>query len=795
MTARRLILASLVVVGVLAVWAPFANASKSRLVTGEFGVFAKATGVAVDQMTGYVYVVDGPANEVDVFKPTNPGEYEELAPLSGSTGSEKTPAESFDIREEPASVAVYDKGSNAIVYVTDPLHNVVDKFEYNATTKEYTYLCEFTGPGAPCVASESELGAGEPFVHFQEPGGVAVDSEGNVYIASYGPNNGLVDKFNAAGLYQWGLSGETNPEVDGPVSVAADTEGNVYVVDYKSKTVKLEVGGGGAVLYEGVLEGGESFAVAVEQSSKHVLVDIGASVIEFESMGDLLGKFGAGALVESDGVGIYEAAESVYVSNVSDVAIFGPPVAAVREPTTLPASSVEKISATLNGVVDTEGEIVEYFFQYGPCATLETCSSSPYSEQTDKESGMGPAIEVKTALSKLAGNTVYHYRLVAASEGREVAGNEIAFETLPAVAGVSQCDATSVGDEGATLLGALEPLGTLTNWSFQYGETTGYETGETSEETSNSDFAVQPETKVTGLEPNMTYHCRLIVQDEFGTTPGRDGEFKTLTTPATVDEPPPAELASEITRKTVVLHGAINPENSPTQYFFRYGKTSSYGSSTSEASAGQGFGSETVQSERIEDLQTGTTYHFALEASHAASEGGTVTGPDYAFTTAPGTPPVVGVGEASAVTQTSATISDTINPESLPTTYEIDLGTDTTYGGARIFGQVVEGHETIAVNLEDLAPGTTYLLRVLATNEDGTVEGPPDQTFMTPGVTSPITEPLAPPLLATPLIAFPTEQGKVIKPRSMKKSGKSKKRHRAKPSGKRKAKDRVKRRK
>ena len=67
--------------------------------------------------------------------------------------------------------------------------------------------------------------------------------------------------------------------------------------------------------------------------------------------------------------------------------------------------------------------------------------------------------------------------------------------------------------------------------------------------------------------------------------------------------------------------------------------------------------------------------------------------------------------------------------------------------------------------------------------------------FTTPGVVSPMTQPLSPPLLAMPPIAFPTEHGKVIKPPSKKKSSKSKKKHHARSKGKRKAKGEVKRKK
>ncbi len=143
---------------------------------------------------------------------------------------------------------------------------------------------------------------------------------------------------------------------------------------------------------------------------------------------------------------------------------------------------------------------------------------------------------------------------------------------------------------------------------------------------------------------------------------------------------------------------------------------------------------------------------------------------------AAGAAPVVGEALASAVTQTGATILDTVDPRGLPTSYEFDIGEAETVAGVvrydyshlKIFGQAGPGNETIEVRLQGLAPGTTYHYRIVATNKDGSSPEDVEQEFTTLGVPSPIVQPVAPPQLAIPPIAFPVEEPAapaVVKPK------------------------------
>ncbi len=66
---------------------------------------------------------------------------------------------------------------------------------------------------------------------FNGPKGIAVDSNGNVFVVDQGNNR--IEKFSNTGVYisQWGSYGTGNGQFNSPYGVAVDSSGNVYVVD------------------------------------------------------------------------------------------------------------------------------------------------------------------------------------------------------------------------------------------------------------------------------------------------------------------------------------------------------------------------------------------------------------------------------------------------------------------------------------------------------------------------------------------------------------------------------------
>jgi hypothetical protein len=96
-------------------------------------------------------------------------------------------------------------------------------------------------------------------------------------------------------------------------------------------------------------------------------------------------------------------------------------------------------------------------------------------------------------------------------------------------------------------------------------------------------------------------------------------------------------------------------------------------------------------------------------------------------------PPTVTTGGVSNIQPTSATLNGTINPSGYPTTYRFEYGTTTSYGQNAPVPNGSAGDEDVvdrAVTVNNLAPGSTYHYRLVATNEGGTTYGT-DKTFKT----------------------------------------------------------------
>lgn len=88
--------------------------------------------------------------------------------------------------------------------------------------------------------------------------------------------------------------------------------------------------------------------------------------------------------------------------------------------------------------------------------------------------------------------------------------------------------------------------------------------------------------------------------------------------------------AADVTDQSATLTGTVNPEGSATSWFFQYGPTVAYGSSTPAVSAGAGTTAKAVAA-AIASLTPATRYHYRLVAQSAA---GTALGSDRTFTTA-----------------------------------------------------------------------------------------------------------------------------------------------------------------
>jgi subtilisin family serine protease len=72
---------------------------------------------------------------------------------------------------------------------------------------------------------------------------------------------------------------------------------------------------------------------------------------------------------------------------------------------------------------------------------------------------------------------------------------------------------------------------------------------------------------------------------------------------------------TSVTTNSATLNGTVNPNRATTTYYFEYGKTASYGTTTTETNAGSGTADVPVSAD-ITGLSEGTTYHFQLVATN-----------------------------------------------------------------------------------------------------------------------------------------------------------------------------------
>ncbi len=173
---------------------------------------------------------------------------------------------------------------------------------------------------------------------------------------------------------------------------------------------------------------------------------------------------------------------------------------------------------------------------------------------------------------------------------------------------------SAVGPERATLNGAVNPdsAGEAT-CEFEYGTTAAYGSrAPCTKPVPEGNAVTSVQAEITGLQPDTVYHYRLDAHNQNGIVntgqgPEDEGTFKT--------EGPgiESESVSEVTASSATLNTVIEPDNSPTSYYFEYGRTTEYGSQTVRAPVGSGEGDASLAA-HIRDLEAGALYHYRVVA-------------------------------------------------------------------------------------------------------------------------------------------------------------------------------------
>jgi len=185
--------------------------------------------------------------------------------------------------------------------------------------------------------------------------------------------------------------------------------------------------------------------------------------------------------------------------------------------------------------------------------------------------------------------------------------------------------------------------------------------------------------------------------------------------------------ATSLKYSSATLNAIVNPNGANTSYYFEYGTSTDYGSSTGDVNIGGGTSDVSVNAS-ITELNFSTIYHFRVVAT---SSFGTGYGSDKTFTT-DSLMPTVSTLSATLITPNSATLNGAVNPNGEAATYYFEYGLDTSYGSTTSSGSAGSGTSSVSVNASifGLISDTTYHYRLAATNSSGTSYGN-DETFST----------------------------------------------------------------
>jgi DNA-binding beta-propeller fold protein YncE len=598
------------------------------------GQFGSPRGVAVNETTGHVYVVDSSRNRIQEFDAF--GNFVRAWGYGVQTGTA-----AFEICNAPGPCVSGIGGAGAgqlatpqkvavdqdsgDVYVTSPNNRRVDKFDSSGN-----FLFAFgwgvdTGAAAlqtcttasTCQAGSSGAGAGQ--LGTASAGHhVAVDPRnGDVVVAD--PLNRRVQKFDSAGnfLFAFGWGVDTGaaaletcttasscqagaPQGAGagqfannqPLAVAVDSAGAVYTADNSNpfnfpsevdrRVQKFNAAATSAADFapahtSGTAQDPGPTTLAIDSSNDHVLVAKDNQVLELDAGGGLTDTHAAGSgLPAAAGLAVDGPGGRIYLTIIQQTAVDNNRVfilAPITPPsaTISPVTDVSAESATFHGTVNPNGGGLPTGYHFEYSDDGGfTWTSLPV---PDVDVGNGTSdVPVSEAASGLEPNTDYRVRLVASRPfaGGSATSVEQAFTTDAAPPSISGVGSSEITDTTAVLGGRVDPNHSHTTYRFDYGTDTSYGNSTPLDSAGSGPSSVAVSKAIAGLQPNTEYHFRLVASNPTGVTEGTD---QTFTTDA--DPPAPGGRAYEMVSPVDKNGGDIERDVPPGRLAYQTGAASS----------------------------------------------------------------------------------------------------------------------------------------------------------------------------------------------------------------------------
>jgi hypothetical protein len=450
----------------------------------------------------------------------------------------------------------------------------VNKTKVEAKASEAEQNVCTAASGNECQSgTKGEAGGGE----FSAPKSVAVDSSestssGDVYVGDAGTKT--VYKFASNGAFISAENGSTAPQGPFPSveAITVDDSGKLWVLDLRGFVFRFAADGSfvGPVLE--TVNGARPAGIEVTSSGKFFIVDGFEGVEEFGEAGELIGTVTpspAAGGKRASGVALDHSTGDLYADLSTEIVRILPgcvPVPQGRctiadsfgfpdlqsgagiaadasddavlaadesagvvdrfnvglEAVTDPAGETTASEATVHGAVNPEGATVtECGFEYGP--SEEYGQSIPCQETV----GLGTSpVAVHARLTGLVGGTTYHYRVFAKNSAGIVRAEDGTFTTA-STAVIEEVSARSVSSGSAELVARVNPKGLDAHYRFEYGTNTTYGTRVPvpDQDIGAGSSGVEVVQPISGLQPNTTYHFRVVATDANGTSESADHTF------------------------------------------------------------------------------------------------------------------------------------------------------------------------------------------------------------------------------------------------------------------------------
>jgi hypothetical protein len=488
--------------------------------------------VAIDESTGGshdVYVADLDNFRVEKFS----GDGKLILMFGKEVNKTKVTAKASEAEQNVCTVASGDEcqsgtqGSEGDGEFSAPRFVAVDSSQGASSGDVYVgdagtaTVYKFDANGSFISATDGAASVGGPFTGID---GVTVDGEGKLWV--FDPR-GFVFRFTATGT-------PVDPFFDTngarPSGIAVEAGGDFYVVQGLEDLSKFSATGHeiGRVTRSPAEAGGVlPTGVALDLATSDLYVDFGSEIGHIppgcdpaEGLCTLADSFGFPALQSGAGLAADSGDNAVLAAdeaaNVVDRFVVG------LEAVTGAASETTADEATVHGTVNAEeATVTECGFEYG--TSEEYGQSIPCEESV----GAGSApVSVHARLQGLEGGTTYHYRVFAKNSAGVLRAEDATFTTSQ-TASIEGASARNVTASSAELAAKINPEGLDAHYRFEYGTSRAYGTSVPvpDQDIGAGSSGVEVAQALSGLQPNTTYHFRVVATDANGTVEGADHTF------------------------------------------------------------------------------------------------------------------------------------------------------------------------------------------------------------------------------------------------------------------------------